>query len=364
MDLVADMLMDRLPIVAGQDLEVTPLCPPMVPRWTRLPLLGRSARARLGDRLTGRLWDYPRWLKPRVADFDVFHIVDHSYAHLVHALPAERTIVTCHDLDAVQAALPENRNAPGPARLLATRILDGLGRAGHVACVSEATRKGLLATCRVRPERIRVVYEGVHPACTPEPSHEADTAIDRLIGSGACDILHVGSTIPRKRIDVLLETLAGVRKAIADVRLLRVGGPLLPAQREMAERLGVMDAIVELPFMDRPALASLYRRASLVVLPSDREGFGLPVVEAMACGTPVVASAIPALQEIGGDGTVYCPPGEVGSWVEVVTRLLKQQGGDPAGWEARRLAAIAAARRFDWNRYAIEMAGLYRIHAS
>ena len=66
-----------------------------------------------------------------------------------------------------------------------------------------------------------------------------------------------------------------------------------------------------MPLLDRDELADLYRRAALVLLPSDREGFGLPVVEAMACGTPVVASDIPALREIGGDAAAYCAPGDV-----------------------------------------------------
>ena len=92
MDLIADMLMDALPHVAGSPIAATRLCPSMVPRWSRLPLVGGAERARLVDRLTGRLWDYPRWLAPHARDFDLFHIVDHSYAHLLRVLPAERTI--------------------------------------------------------------------------------------------------------------------------------------------------------------------------------------------------------------------------------------------------------------------------------
>ena len=92
MDLVADMLLELLPSVAGGDVVATRLCPPMIRRWTRLPIVGAGGPAQLGDRLTGRLWDYPRWLRPKRGDFDVFHIVDHSYAHLIRALPAERTI--------------------------------------------------------------------------------------------------------------------------------------------------------------------------------------------------------------------------------------------------------------------------------
>src|SRR5687768_360906 len=69
MDLVADMLLEMLPAASGGAVIATRLCPPMIRRWTRLPVVGGGSRARLGDRLTGRLWDYPRWLRPRRDDF-------------------------------------------------------------------------------------------------------------------------------------------------------------------------------------------------------------------------------------------------------------------------------------------------------
>jgi glycosyltransferase involved in cell wall biosynthesis len=358
MDLIADMLMHTLPSLANGDLRATRLCPPMVPRLSRLPIVGDISHARLGDRLAGRLWDYPRWLAPRAVEFDVFHIVDQSYAHLIRVLPAERTIVTCHDLDAVHAALPANGSRLSPSRLLATHILEGLGRAAHVACVSHATKAELLATGRVDSACASVVYEGVHPSCVPD-SRAPDVALyDR-----APEILHVGSTIPRKRIDTLLEMFAGIRKQFPNARLIRVGGPLAHDQRALARKLQVLDAISEMPFMDRSDLAALYRRASVVVLPSQREGFGLPVVEAMACGTPVVASAIPALQEIGGDAATYCAPGDIPGWITAVSHLLRERSAGGAAWKERRQKALATAKRFNWTTYAADMMKLYKAFA-
>jgi glycosyltransferase involved in cell wall biosynthesis len=359
MDLIADMLLETLAGVAGSGVRATGLCPRMVPRWTRLPLVGAGKNARLGDRLTGRLWDYPRWLAPRVGEFDVFHIVDHSYAHLVQVLPAERTIVTCNDTDAIQAALPGRRNRFAPASMLASRILEGLGCAGHVACISEATQAELLATGAVRPERVSVVSLGVHPTCSVGPAPKWDEEIDRRLGPRGVEILHVGSSIPRKRIDVLLNIVAGVRKTMKGVRLVHVGGSFTPDQRALASTLGIADAIVELPFLGRALLAALYRRASVLVLPSDREGFGLPVIEALACGIPVVASGVPALREAGGIAAIYCPPGDVPQWVETLTSLLRQRETDPAAWAARQTAGIVAASRFNWNTYATAMTELY-----
>jgi glycosyltransferase involved in cell wall biosynthesis len=364
MDLIADMLMATLPAAAAGGIHATRLCPPMIRRWSRLPLFGPSSRAHLADRLTGRLWDYPRWLAPLASQFDVFHIVDHSYAHLVRVLPAERTVVSCHDLDAVRPALARGGRPLNLSRLLASHVLDGLGRSARIACISQATKAELVSTGRVDAKRVSVAYLGVHPSCTPQPNMgDAKVMTDK--GSEAAPaILHVGSTTARKRIDVVLNMLAGVRARMGDVRLIRVGGALTSEQRALARDLGVLDSIVEMPFLERTALAALYRRAALVVLPSDREGFGLPVVEAMACGTPVVASAIPALEEVGGDGAAYCQPGDVAGWTQTVTDLLREQHADPVSWEDRRQRGLRAAARFSWTSYATEMSTIYRALAS
>jgi glycosyltransferase involved in cell wall biosynthesis len=348
MDLIGDMLMQTLPAVSSGTVEAVQLRPPMHRRLSRLPVIGQSARMQLADRLTARVWDYPRWLARRIQDFDVFHVVDHSYAHVMRVLPSDRTVMTCNDVDAIAAALPSASPA-GVEGLLARSVLDGVSRAAHVACISEATRTDLLASGRVAPGRTSVSYLGVHPSCRPAPDLRSKTA----------DVLHVGSTIPRKRIDLLLQVFAGTRRRFPHLRLIRAGGALTAEQRTLAKDLGVLDGIVEMPALDREQLADLYRRASLVLLPSDREGFGLPLVEAMACGTPVVASGIPALREVGGDAAVYCEPGDVGAWVAAVSSLLQQQACDADGWTARRELSVRHAARFDWKTYAGEMTTLY-----
>jgi glycosyltransferase involved in cell wall biosynthesis len=359
MDLIADMLLAALPEVAPEQIAATRLCPTMTRRWSRVPLVGGGARAWFADRLTGRLWDYPRWLAPLVPEFDVFHIIDHSYAHLVRVLPPERTIVTCNDVDAIMASCAGIQKTFDPMRFLSSRILGGLSQAAHVACISAATQSELLAFGRVNPERSSVVHLGVHPACSPVPVPKWDEPLAKRLGPKRFELLHVGSTIPRKRIDVLLTVLRGVRDVYGDARLLRVGDALTPSQQALAKKLDVADAIVEMRFLERPALAAVYRRASLALMTSDREGFGLPVVEAMACGTPVVASAIPSLQEVGGGAATYCPAGDVARWVSTVCTLLQQAEHDPVGWEMRKLRCVADASRFSWKTYAAEMAELY-----
>jgi glycosyltransferase involved in cell wall biosynthesis len=365
MDLIADMLLEMLTVVSPDAIAATRLQPTMARRFGRLPLVGDDSRAHLADRITGRFRDYPRWLKPKVDDFDIFHIVDHSYAHLVNVLPAARTIVTCNDVDAILPILPGQNKVFDPTRMLARRIIDGLGHAERIACISHATERHLLASGCITPERVSVVYLGVHPACSPRPDANWDAEVDRRLGPRGVELLHVGSTIPRKRIEMLLQIFRGVLDRRPDVRLLRVGDPFTPAQDALARQLGVADAIVPLPFLERAELAAVYRRAALVLLPSEREGFGLPVVESMACGTPVVASAIPSLTEVGGPAVTLCPPADLSAWIGAVARLLGERDEAPAAWAARRQLCLNSVARFDWRMYATAMTQMYQsVHAS
>ena len=362
MDLIAEMLLLNLRAPQARVVEAVQVRPAMVRRLTRVPLVGRTRVADTADRIINRFRDYPRWLRPQGADFDLFHVIDHSYAHLVTSLPPGRSLVSCHDLDAFQGALPGSRGGSPAGRALARRLLRGMTGARRIVCGSVATRDELLSYGLVPPERVSVVLHGVHPTCSPWADPASDAEADRLLGiadPSRPELLHVGSTIPRKRIDVLLEVFARVRRTHPSLRLVRVGDTFRASQRRLAERLRVTDHITVLPFVERRVLAAIYRRAALLLQPSDREGFGLPVAEAMACGTAVVASHLAALREVGGDAATYCSVGSVEQWSTAVSALLDERAGDPARWRGRRTAGITQAQRFDWREHARRMTDVY-----
>ena len=366
MDLVADMLFDRLQREHAATIAPTLVRPPMLRRAGRLPFASRAWTHGF-DRVANRLWDYPRLVSGLAARFDVFHIVDHSYAQLVHRLPAARTIVTCHDLDTFRSVLdPELENRTPMFRAMTRHILSGLRKAGHIACDSNATRDAVVSRAGIAPERTTVVPNGPHPSCSPNAEPAADIDAARFLGprGATVDLLHVGSTIPRKRIDVLLRVLDSLRSAHRQLRLVRVGGPFTSAQQADVRRLGLGDAIVVLPALDRSTLASVYRRSALLLMPSEREGFGLPVLEALACGTPVVASDVPALREVGGYAATYCPVEDIEAWHRAVTRLLDERSQNPAQWALRRESGIRRASAFSWSRYASDIVALYSRVAS
>lgn len=362
MDLVADMLMDRLRSEHGEYIEATLVRPSMRRRATRLPGVGTSGSAFTIDRFANRLYDYPRGLRGLAAAHDVFHVVDHSYGQMVHELPAARTVVTCHDVDTFRSVIhPVTEPRSAAFRAMTRRILAGVRKAGHVACDTEATRDALVASAGIASRRTSVVLNGPHPACTSEPEAAADAEAGRILRgeTRTIDLLHVGSTIARKRIDVLLRLFAGVRTRCPDVRLVRIGGPFTAEQRMLARELRVDEAVVTLPFLDRSTLAAVYRRSALLLLPSEREGFGLPVLEALACGTPVVASDIDALREVGGAAASYCAADDVEAWVAAVTGALAERRDAPERWRDRRCAGIARAALFSWSRYASELIPIY-----
>jgi glycosyltransferase involved in cell wall biosynthesis len=372
MDLVADMLLCNLERNHGEAFTATRIQPPMRRRATRLLdapdylAVGPSRGERFlfnADRVLNRFWDYPRYLRGNSAAFDVFHIVDHSYAQLVHVLPPERTIVTCHDLEAFRSVIEPARDPRSRFyTAMAGRILRGFTKAARVTCDSATVRDELLAYALVPPDQVIVAPIGVHPTCTPEPQLVADSEAARLLGpprDESIELLHVGSTIPRKRIDVLLKVFAAVRKDFPAARLVRVGGAFTPEQAGLVKQLGLEEAIVVLPLLERSLLAAVYRRAALVLQPSDAEGFGLPVAEAMACGTAVIASDIAVLREVGGDAAEYCAVADIPAWRATVGELLTERREAPEVWSARLARGLRQAGRFTWSEYATKMVSVY-----
>jgi glycosyltransferase involved in cell wall biosynthesis len=356
MDLVADMIAQLVPRVSDDAVSLTVLRAPFV---RRLPA-GRNGSPRAVDRIVNRFWDYPRWLRRRADDYSVFHVADHSYAHLVHVLPPARTVVFCHDADAFKGFFGDGHHPSLLPRRLSRRVLEGLQKAAQVLCISRATRDTLADHQLVDPSRLRIVPLGVHPSCSAEPHPEADARAAALLGQDTVDLLHVGSTIPRKRIDVLLRAFAEARTHRANLRLLRVGGPLTPDQARLAADLDVRHHVLELPFLDRETLAAVYRRAVLVLLTSETEGFGLPIVEALACGTPAIATDLPVCREVGGEAVTYVPLGAVGEWGSAVAALLEERDRRPAEWAARSERGRRRAAAFSWTACAAACADVYR----
>jgi glycosyltransferase involved in cell wall biosynthesis len=333
MDLCAEMLLAHVPDATMSAGRLRPVF--------RQPCsqLIKTKPLRNTERLLNRFVLYPRFLRRQRSRFDLFHVVDHTYAQLVHALPAERTGVFCHDLDAFRCLL-EPRRDPRPCwfRALARRILSGLQKAAIVFHSTQAVRDEIERHRLVDPKRLVYAPYGVATEFTPDGAR-SDTP--------GLFLLHVGSNAPRKRIDVLLQTLAGVRRRISGARLVKVGEPFTVEQQALIDKHDLGAAVTRRDGLSRPEIAALYRSAAAVLLPSEAEGFGLPIIEALACGAPVIASDLPVLREVGGSAAVYAPVGEVEAWVEATTCVIERPVELPP-----KQVRLDQAAKFTWANHA------------
>ncbi len=356
MDLCAQMLIKHLQSEHAESLQTVPVRPTFEKRFQPIPWLGKKRVALNGDRLLNRFWHYPQYLSQRITDFDLFHVSDHTYAQLVHVLPPERTGVFCHDLDAFRSLLePEQEPRPAWYKAMSRRILRGLQKAAVVFYSTAEVRKqiehyGLL-------ERSRLVHApyGIASEFSLAPKHtsSADQQLLQQIAK-APFILHVGSCIPRKRIDVLLDVFAALRTKQPDLPLVKVSGDWTQTQQEQITRLNIGNSIIHLKGLERTTIATLYREASVVLLTSEAEGFGLPVIEALACGAIIAVSDIPVLREVGGSAAVYCPVGDVSAWVKTVEHLLESPTSAP---ECN--LRLAHAQKYSWSAHAQTIAKAY-----
>jgi glycosyltransferase involved in cell wall biosynthesis len=192
MDLVAEMLLQNLQRHQSAVLRAVRIRPRFIRRLSRFR--DSSGVALNGDRLLNRVFDYPRYLR-RIRDvFDIFHVVDHSYGHLLLELPSRRAAITCHDLMTFRCLLePKLEPRSRAFRWMTRRILNGLGRAGRIACDSRATRAELLRYGLAHSENTVVIPNGVAPMFTSASDQAADDEANRLLGptSDCVELLNV-----------------------------------------------------------------------------------------------------------------------------------------------------------------------------
>jgi glycosyltransferase involved in cell wall biosynthesis len=350
MDLCAQMLCNHLQVEHSASIQSIQVSPTFNNRCQKIPGIGKKQFAYNSDRLINRFWDYPQYLKNRVQDFDFYHIADHSYAQLAHVLPPERTGVYCHDIDAFRSLIePEKEPRPDWYQAMSRRILGGLQSCAVVFYSTAEVRKQIEHYQLVEPSRLVHAPYGIAPefSINPEPDILAQIPKQPFI-------LHVGSCIPRKRIDILLEVFARVRNVYPELQLVKVSGEWSASQQQQITQLNISDSIIHLQGLQRSTIAALYQQASVVLLTSETEGFGLPVIEALACGAIVVASDIPVLREVGQEGVIYCSMADVPVWAETVVQLLSNPITAP-----RLNLRLYQAQKYSWSNHAQIIAKSY-----
>lgn len=298
----------------------------------------------LTDDWMARLWQRLRlplpaeWITGHV---DVFYSPDFVLPPLQQRT---RALLTVHDLSFLRH--PETF-PPKLGAYLKQAVPRSIARADHILADSEATRRDLLELLNVSPGKVTTLYGGVTARFAPQAADGERERLQTQYGIGARPyILAVGTVQPRKNYIRLMEACDPLA-AQRDLDLIIVGRPawlsepIIAAakQRSYVHLMG---------FLADTDLPALYRQAEVLAFPSVYEGFGFPPLEAMACGTPVVASTASSVPEVVGDAGLLLDPLDVPAWTAALTQVLDA----PALRAHLRQAGLARAATFTWARTA------------
>jgi glycosyltransferase involved in cell wall biosynthesis len=284
----------------------------------------------------------------RNADLDVLHSPD----FIPPRRGAWRSVITVHDL----AFLRMPGLLTGASRRYYGSIRRAVTEADAIIAVSQATADDLIHLAGARPEKIHLVYEAPDPTLSPMTKPDAATAVETRFGITGPYVLFVGTLEPRKNIPALVEAFGQLRKDFP-VRLVLAGrnGWLSEEIFASVKRQAEPDGVVFIEDFDASDLRSLYSGAEVLALPSLYEGFGLPAVEAMACGTPVFATTTGALPEVVGDAGVLIRPDDPVDIAQGLGWVL----GNLQFREALVQKGLARAATFSWERAARETLAVY-----
>ncbi len=268
----------------------------------------------------------------------------HGTVNVLPLLTRAPAVVTVHDLAFMR--YPE-RFPAAKAMYLRMAVARSTLRARHVIAVSEHTRNDVIELLNVRPERLTVVYSGVDSSFRPLPPAERDRFRQTVL-NGRPYILHVGTLEPRKNLDVLIRAFGAMRRQLNlchALALVGARGWMYESLFRLVTELELHDHVYFVDFVHPSELPLWYNCADLFVYPSAYEGFGLPVLEAMACGVPAVTSASSGPQELAGSACLTVEPGSQESLEVAIARGLQ----DTELREGMRQEGVRRARQFTWD---------------
>lgn len=283
-------------------------------------------------------------------DAELFHATE----HLLLPLRQIPTVLTVHDL--IFRLFPEHHKRLNFWYLNATMPLY-CRRADAIIAVSEATKRDLIRLYGVPAEKIAVIHEAAAPHFKPV-APEQIAAVRERYGLPDHYILRVGTIEPRKNLERLLDALQLVQHYDSTVRLVVVGSKGWLYERFFKKLHGseLRHAVVLTGRVQDTDLPAIYSGATLLVEPSLYEGFGLPLLEAMACGTPVVCSNTSSLPEVAGDAACYFDPRDSAAMAEAIGEVWR----DGSLRDTMRHNGLVRAAQFSWERTAQETLAVYR----
>lgn len=302
------------------------------PQDARIPLIGKYIT----------LWlYYPAIAKKKKADIN--HILDHSISHLISSLDSHRTVITCHDLTGLE--IPHSTPF-WKRKVFWKNVIRNLSKARKVIADSQHTKEDILKYSSYNSNDIVVIYPGVSANFR---RIEEDKIEERFKFSKPA-ILHVGQNNFYKNVEGLIKAIALLKKELLFVKV----GPISRRHLGLLKRLKV--DFVQFSDLPEEELVQVYNAADLLVYPSWHEGFGFPVLEAMACGCPVVCSNRGSLPEVASGAAVMVSPDDISGIAGVIEKILESKDLK----QELREKGIEQSRAFSWEKTASETADVYK----
>ena len=263
-------------------------------------------------------------------------------------------VVTVHDLFPFQ--FPEIHSGLLPRQVNQMLMRNAVRRAARIITPSQATALAVKQTFPRSADRVLSIPEAADDRFTSRRNPEAEAAWQMRLGIRPPYVFYLGQWKAYKNLPILLEAFARVRSTHPNSQLVIAGDdPRHPEVRQRAAALP--EGSVVLPGrLPESAVPDLYRGAALVVLPSRGEGFGLPVIEAMACGVPVICSDLPVLREIADGVAIFCDPNDPAEFAAAMASML-----DAPSNSSRRQLGVERARTFTWERAARQTVEAYEL---
>lgn len=269
-------------------------------------------------------------------------------SHVVPLWHPRRTVVTVHDLGYLEYPQAHTR---GSRLYLHLSTLFSARAARRVIAISEATKRDLVRHYRVPTSKITVIYHGRDPIFAPVDDATRKAEVAAKYGVRAPYCLHVGTLQPRKNLGLLMEAWDIMRGRMEQPPQLLLAGKrgwLYDSLFEMVQTRGLGDLVRFADYVEQDDLPALYSGALALTFPSIYEGFGLPPLEAMSCGTPVIASTATSVPEVVGYGGILLDPHDPHSWADTIQRLMH----DPGLQAELRRKGLERASHFTWERTA------------
>lgn len=286
-------------------------------------------------------------------DCDLLHVPHYN----VPVRYRGRMVVTVHDL--THLTEPEVRNTARAWVYGRPMLRMAVRKARQVVTDSEYSKWQIVERLGVEAEKVTAIYLGKGPQFQPGDRRQAAEEVGAALHLDRPYLFYLGNLKPHKNLGTLLRAFALLRlRRCTDPVLLLVGDDRKGRQRVLGEcvRLGIQEAVRHVPWAADDLLPQLYRAAELVVMPSTSEGFGLPVLEAMACGTPVACSTAASLPEVGGDAAEYFDPHSAEGMAGTIQRALESESLRAE----MREKGLRQAARFTWEACARKHLEIYR----